>query len=1241
MNAHVTRRNEQERLTALRTLGVMNGASDPAIDAVARAAADLCDTPIALVTLLDSDRQLFKSAHGVGDMRETPRAVSFCTHAIADPDRVMVVPDATADARFAANPLVTGEPQIRSYAGAPIVTDEGFALGTLCVADRRPRELSKEQISQLQSLAVAVSQLLAARHTKEQVTELGLVIDQSRAEVYTFESASAPIAYMSRGMRKKLGLRDRGDICRSVLDINDGVDRQELNTVLESLKTGEHTFSTLTTTVKHAGVEYPAETRFQFVPSLNPPVFVGFVTDLSERVQAARAVAEVETRYRDLFNNAHDCIQSVALEDGSFEFVNPAWLRTLGYTAEEVESFTLLDIVHPDEQDHCNSLLDRVLQGEDINPVATAFIAKCGRKVFVEGTVTCRSVSGKPVSMCCIFRDVTEEHLTRAALYDSEERIRLLADGLPVLIEYVDKDECYRFANRTFETWYGCSSASVEGRSVESVVGEVAYVTIAKWLRQALKGEQVAVDFERPDPNGTMRYVHAVYVPHLSPEGDVVGAYVLALDITERKALEVALHQRSSAVEAATDGIVITDPECRIEYASPALLQMTGYSLEELKGNTCALFQGADTSADILADMRECIRNGRPFYGEVLNYKKSGESFWNLLRIEVLRNECGEISNFVGVQTDITERKVAEYALFEAKEQAQVTLASIGDAVITTDRWGRLSYMNPVAEELTGWKENDARGCGIESVFGLMDEATELPLKNPVRACLSGVSSSDERVDAVLIDVNGHERFVRETVSPIRDDGGDISGAVLVFSDITHERRMRQEIVRQATYDVMTGLVNRREFERRLERALEGGKLNDSRHALCYLDLDQFKVVNDTCGHVAGDALLGQLAVVLSSNLRSRDTLARLGGDEFGLLLENCALEDARKIADDLRERVAAFEFVWHGRRFKVGVSVGLVGIDAQSQSAAAVLSAADGACYAAKDSGRNRVYVHDSDDGGLAKRHLEMTWVERIHHALAEEQFHLYAQPQVPICANAKEGLRYELLLRLTDEQGVMSLPGAFMPAAERYDLCHLIDRWVIQYAVAWLDANPLALQATEVCSVNVSGKSLNDDTLLDFVTGVLDEHAVPAHKICFEITETAAIEDLGRARAFISALRSRGCGFALDDFGSGMASFSYLKSLPVDYLKIDGPFIQQMMSSPIDQAMVRMINDLGHLIHARTVAEFVENQDVLGVLRDMGVDYVQGFGVADPRPWEQMFLPGQCQSEPVSQRHSSRVSS
>jgi len=560
-------------------------------------------------------------------------------------------------------------------------------------------------------------------------------------------------------------------------------------------------------------------------------------------------------------------------------------------------------------------------------------------------------------------------------------------------------------------------------------------------------------------------------------------------------------------------------------------------------------------------------------------------------------------------------RELAEASALRAsqeKEFSQITLESVVDAVIATDVSGCIEYMNPVAEELTGVAEGGAAGKPIDDVVRLFDMEGEALHEGLVASCLRGETASQRRV-ARLAHPGGRTLYVDHAIVAMHDAQGAVVGAVLVFHDVTQSQMLTERLTYQATHDALTGLINRYEFEGRMRRVVDAVRDGGPSGVLCYLDLDQFKLVNDTCGHVAGDELLRQLAVMLGDRLSERGTLARLGGDEFGLLLHPSTVPEAHAVADELRDAIQRFRFVWARRIFTIGVSIGLVEIGRESEGTDVLLSAADTACYMAKDSGRNRVQIYHTDDEALLARHAEMHWVSEINRALESDRLCLYCQ-DIVATRGTGPARHFEILVRMVDDDGHIWLPGAFLAAAERYNLAPAIDQWVIEHAFAWLAANDVPAEA--MYAINLSGRSLAEPGFLDFVLETLGRHSTRAANICFEITETAAISNLAQARMFMETLRRRGCRFSLDDFGSGLSSFAYLKNLPVDYLKIDGAFVRDIHLDAVHYSIVRSMNDVGHSMRMATIAEFVENQAVIRCLREIGVDFLQGFEYSRPRP-------------------------
>jgi diguanylate cyclase (GGDEF)-like protein len=425
-----------------------------------------------------------------------------------------------------------------------------------------------------------------------------------------------------------------------------------------------------------------------------------------------------------------------------------------------------------------------------------------------------------------------------------------------------------------------------------------------------------------------------------------------------------------------------------------------------------------------------------------------------------------------------------------------------------------------------------------------------------------------------------------------------------------------KELLHLTYHDPLTGRYNRRAFEARLQRAIETAVVEGKHHALCYIDMDQFKVVNDTCGHVAGDELLKQVAALLEREIRDSDMLARLGGDEFGVLLEGCDLNTAAEHAEAMRLKVRKHRFVWQGKPFDTSISIGLVPITAECANMEEVMKNADAACYVAKDSGRNRLQIYQQHDKELAQRHGEMQWVSRIQQALEENRFELHGQLIRPM-VNKPFAPHYEVLVRLRDPDGQLVPPMAFIPAAERYNLMPSIDQWVIQHALQMLASRRTRGRGDDIAlAINLSGQSLGNDEVLATIRRLLDETGIAPTSLCFEITETAAITNLAAASRFMHQLRQLGCQFSLDDFGSGLSSFGYLSNLEVNYIKIDGHFVKNILLDPLSRSIVDAINRIGHVMGISTIAEFVESEEIAAELEKLGIDYIQGFGIHKPEP-------------------------
>jgi len=544
-------------------------------------------------------------------------------------------------------------------------------------------------------------------------------------------------------------------------------------------------------------------------------------------------------------------------------------------------------------------------------------------------------------------------------------------------------------------------------------------------------------------------------------------------------------------------------------------------------------------------------------------------------------------------------------------------MQSLGEAIVTTDIEGRLVYLNPAAEKLLGVGHGQAIGRLLEDVVGLVDQNDRKQLSDPVREAIGGGTGNPHNLSrrAVLLGKSsGEERAIELAASPLRNDAGELDGAVILLHDVTELRGLHRQMSYQATHDALTGLVNRREFERRLDEATEAARRGEAAHMLCYLDLDRFKIVNDTSGHLAGDSMLREVAKLLREAVRDSDTVARLGGDEFGMLLVGCPLDKARQIADDVCRSIATYRFVWHDRVFNIGVSIGLIEIGREAGTVEQLLAAADSACYTAKKEGAGRVSVYSARDEALARSTGEIEWLQKLQSAIKEERFALYYQPIVSAFGNDSEGPSMEVLLRMIDEAGGEIAPLEFVAAAERYRLMASVDRWVVQTTLVALSRNAFQLARDRSVAINISAQTLADPLFLEFVVECLDRTGVAPDQVCFELSESAVIGNMEHARRFVGVLHGMGCKFTIDDFGSGVASFSSLKNLPLDYLKLDGSFMRNLARDSVSQTMVTAMIKLARTLNFKIIAEQVEDSAALDVARRMGVDFVQGYVIARP---------------------------
>lgn len=720
------------------------------------------------------------------------------------------------------------------------------------------------------------------------------------------------------------------------------------------------------------------------------------------------------------------------------------------------------------------------------------------------------------------------------------------------------------------------------------------------------------------------RMLRVVGGPDSDDDGPRVG--VVMQDVTDAAGVRAELEHTLERLALATHGGGIGVWELDLQASAQGTLswddamwrlhgEEASHGRRITAAGWCRQLQRQDRRAALLA-VRSAIRSGAQFDGEWRVAGPDGATRVLHGSGRVLRDGAGRPLRLSGVCWDVSEERRLQQQIEEQHELLEVTLQCIGDAVLTTDAQGRVTWLNPVAQRLTGWTAAEARGQPASRVFVAQLEGAPAPLPDPVQRCLASGQPSQLPGGAVLLARDGTRRAVDDSVAPIRGEAGRVLGAVLVFRDVTQQRRQFDEISWRASHDGLTGLVNRTEFGQRLVRTFERARRDGSQHVVLALDLDRFKLINDQCGHAAGDEVLSQVAQRLEAGVRGRDTVARLGGDEFAALLENCSPDEALHVAQKLCDALDQYRYVHGEQSFRIGASIGVAPLDTRWPDAETALREADGCCMLAKEQGRNRVHVWAPDDATLRTHQSEHRWAARLQQALDEDRFELDLQRVMAAHGVEDDGrLRGELLLRLREHDGTRVLPGAFMPAAERFHIAPRLDRWVLRQAVALLQRE----DGPEIAalSVNLSGLTLQDAAFHQEARALLLQLGPErARALCLEITETAVITRLTEAAHFIAQMRALGVRIALDDFGAGASSFSYLKALPVDVLKIDGQFVRELLTDPLDQVAVRSFVDVARTLGLTTVAQCVETPEVLLELVRLGVGEVQGFLLHRPEP-------------------------
>ena len=945
------------------------------------------------------------------------------------------------------------------------------------------------------------------------------------------------------------------------------------------------------------------------------------------------APAASETRFRELSDYSPLGIFHCDVT-GACSYINRRWAEISGQTPEEALGAGWKQCWHPEDAPLVAAQWFRtVADGAEFDQEFRV-CRKDGSVVFVR--VRARPVSdpsGHISGYVGSVADVTDRRQTLQRLEDSQERYRQFYESTPAMLHSIDMNGVLVSVSDTWLAKLGYSREEVIGRrSTEFLTAKSRDHATRNVLPSFFAtGRCDEVEYEMVTRAGGVIEVLLSAVLEFDLSGRPLHTTAVIQDVTGRRQAERALREERQHLAYIIEGTHAGTWEWNIQTGETRFneqwAQIIGFTLKELEPVTMDVWLDRAHPIDLLRSdqiLEQHYAGALPAYEcQVRLRHRGGHWIWILSRGRVQTwTQDGRPEWMFGFDIDISHLKHQEEALRQSQaelseqhELLRVTLQSIGDAVITTNADGEVIWLNPVAETMTGWSTQTASRLPLDTVFHVVNGDTGARLQSPVSVCLEQTPACGSEDPTVLISRSGEEYGIEHSASPIRNDSGEVLGLVLVFHDVTEQRRVAGELSYRASHDALTGLVNRQEFESRMRGLLQSPRDDRSEHALLYLDLDQFKLVNDACGHGIGDQLLQQVAKLFSEAVRTRDTLARLGGDEFAILLEHCSMTHAERIAAQICERVGHFRFSHDGRSFRIGVSIGLVPVLPRWSSVAALMQAADVCCYSAKQAGRNRVQVWHDSDTGIRRHQGETQWALRIEQALEENRFVLHAQ-RIERLKGPPEGIYAEALLRMIDDLGREVPPGAFLPAAERFHLASRIDRWVLNEAVSWLKGlrEPHSLRTL---SVNLSGQSIGDRAFHRYAMDLLGRAGERVcSRLCLEITETAAVTNIADAAVFVKNVKALGVQTALDDFGSGASSFGYLKALPVDVLKIDGQFIQRLLDDRLNQAAVRCFVEVASVVGVKTIAEFVDGPQLLAMVRTLGIDYAQGFLLHRPAP-------------------------
>lgn len=874
----------------------------------------------------------------------------------------------------------------------------------------------------------------------------------------------------------------------------------------------------------------------------------------------------------------------------------------------------VLDYFLPESQRKIKAAIDAAINhGIEYDLELETYTLK-GSRIDVRATCKVILHENRVVSLRGAFYDISESISQQKQIEQHHQRLTVATDACELGVwEYNLPENSLIWDKRMCEL-YGISAEKFSAHSSfwESAVHPQDKEQSLHALRETIKNKQAfRAEFRIYHPNGNIHWISAKGYPIEDVRGQIVKVIGTNQNIDHLKEYEERIEMSQ---KFANTGSWEWNFETGDVYWSPMIAKMYGGPESNLSTNHDYFVSALHPDDRQLVDdaVNSCIESGEEYNIQHRIVWPDGSVHWIAAQGNVVRNRQGKPERMLGMAQDITQRKQIEDDLL-TQSNIVIHMEEGANLVRVSDQ--TLVYANPAFEKMFGYEQGEMLGKHIS----MIDSPADLSTEDLVDAIITELKVSRVwRGEVHHVKKDGTLFWSSATVSTFKHP---VYGEVWlsVHSDISERKLMLEKLNYQASHDALTDLISRYEFENRVNRLLSSLSKEPVEHAMCFLDLDQFKVINDTCGHAAGDELLRQLGRLLGDTVRKRDTLARLGGDEFGILMEHCTLEQASRTANDILEVVSEHQFFWDNKPFRIGVSIGLVAITQTSGNFDELLRQVDAACYFAKELGRNRIYTYHPDDTELAVRHGEKQWVGRISQALDEDRFCLYAQAIVSLDNDSHR--HYEILLRMLDEKGEIIPPGAFLPAAERYKLIEKLDAWVVSHTCAFLAKHLTFSDQIDFVSINLSGHSLTNEKFLDAILEIFDATGISPNKVCFEITETAAVSNMNSAIKFVKSLREVGCKFALDDFGSGISSFGYLKNLPVDYLKIDGMFVKDIVEDQIDYAMVKSINEIGQVMGMQTIAEFVENDEIKMKLKALGVNYGQGYGLGEPVPLESLL--------------------